>query len=95
MGIYIELIGAVERHGETAKKEDFSASRIQLLAAMADNAITKETIILEFDFGNCRFPYESYDGNGVSLRYSLKFWSCEAMQVLFEGGDQQKDDRCD
>lgn len=75
-GVHIEFIGAVERHGETAaptgKRDIFQCSRVQLLAPMGDAAIGKETVILEFDFGPLRMPFESYDGAGISLRYYLK-----------------------
>lgn len=75
-GVHIEFIGAVERHGETtsaaSKKDIFQCSRVQLLAPMGDAAISKETVILEFDFGPLRMPFESYDGTGISLRYYLR-----------------------
>jgi len=69
-GVYIELRGAVERHGKAdgvMSGEDFSVSKGQLLAAMSE-PLMRETIMLEFDFGNARFPFESYDGTAVFLR---------------------------
>lgn len=69
-GVYIELRGTVERYGKAdgvMSGEDFSVNKVQLLAAMCE-PLVRETIILEFDFGNARFPFESYDGTAVFLR---------------------------
>ena len=63
----MELIGTVERFTEPATKDDFLFTRIQLASAI-ESPIQRETIIYDFDFGSVRFPYESYDGCGITLR---------------------------
>ncbi|PJF16634.1 hypothetical protein PSACC_03559 [Paramicrosporidium saccamoebae] len=64
LGISITLIGAIER----TPPDEFISTRVQL----APPGTMKETTVLEFDFGNVRFPFPSYDGSGVSLRYFVR-----------------------
>lgn len=66
-GISLELTGTIERFTEPATKDDFLFTRIQL-ASVAESPIKKEAVIYNFDFGTVRFPYESYDGCGITLR---------------------------
>lgn len=70
-GIHVELVGTVERHHEKPTRQDFSSLRIQL-AAPAESPITQETSVYAFSFGAVRFPYQSYDGAGLSLRYYVR-----------------------
>jgi vacuolar protein sorting-associated protein 26 len=64
LGISITLIGAIER----TPPDEFVSTRVQL----APSGTMKEPTVLEFDFGNVRFPFPSYDGAGVSLRYFVR-----------------------
>ena len=68
VGISLELVGAVQRRAEQCTSEAFLSTRVQL-ASSAESPIQGDAAVFDFDFGQVKFPHESYDGVAVSLRY--------------------------
>lgn len=67
-GIYIELVGTVERRSEANASEPFISTKLQVASASEGPLRGDVAFVYPFDFGQVHLPFASYDGAALSLR---------------------------
>ncbi len=70
-GIYVELVGSIQRNSEKDQRLDFGSMR-HCLVPQGESPLMDESTVLAFSFDAARFPFESYDGVAISLRYCVR-----------------------